>query len=606
MQYKKTDGDAVFFRRVKKFVIFWLVFAILLTAFIIYESSLQGGESSNHARVVINWIKDNFSVNSIISPQKIEIDQDSLEYGKDTYCFTGEKIWVPITFTPENSSHEVEYTFTDENGDPVEGCSVDEFGFITYTGTDVKRITVTATSIHAPDVSDSAEFLFRSIGPDNECVEDIEVHFCDPADGESYSADELLVGKKYEIQVYLIIKDEYIEKYSLESNHLHVPSLPFNLYLDGKNRTDLYLFDETANHITFYKDISGKLEFKFRKSSSTLYESIGAENTNRALNIAVRSDESYDYMPKSPLKLNTDGIESIVEAVKDDEYIIRIPAGTRSIELETLSQGGNINPMAKLTYADEESKSVARIENRMRIVRSVNFGECNINLVSVFDESIVTKITVIFDGYTPTKLSIYGKNTLLIENTETYTASYNEKLYDEDGVTWSIVKGENIAEFVDGKLTPKALGTVVIRATGIHYPELEAEIEIDVRLWEDFSGLIRKMIGHFALFLLAGLAYFICFYFLIKKRIYAYILTPAFIFAVAELTEIIQSFTPGRSGLWRDVLLDFFSGLAGMLLFLVLYLIYLAIQSLFIKGGYGRMKECMPEVCFKKLFKNKE
>ena len=91
-----------------------------------------------------------------------------------------------------------------------------------------------------------------------------------------------------------------------------------------------------------------------------------------------------------------------------------------------------------------------------------------------------------------------------------------------------------------------------------------------------FSFFVRKVVGHFSLFLVSGLltaSSVKFFYFDVKKRFWIYVLISLSIgLFLAGLTELIQLFVPGRSGQITDVLIDF-SGyfIGGLIIFLIVF-----------------------------------
>ena len=94
-----------------------------------------------------------------------------------------------------------------------------------------------------------------------------------------------------------------------------------------------------------------------------------------------------------------------------------------------------------------------------------------------------------------------------------------------------------------------------------------------------FGLLIRKIIGHFALFGIDGIITYLFFYFLNKEvklpKPYLYLIFALLVgIIIPVLTEVIQLFVPGRVGDFVDVFIDIggfvlFGGVA----FLVTYLI---------------------------------
>ena len=93
-----------------------------------------------------------------------------------------------------------------------------------------------------------------------------------------------------------------------------------------------------------------------------------------------------------------------------------------------------------------------------------------------------------------------------------------------------------------------------------------------------FHGFLRKFIGHFSFFVVDGLLVSWTIYLFgnekLKTRQFyiGIIISLTFGLLLASLTELIQLYTPGRSGEIKDVLIDFSGYLLG---FLILFLICL-------------------------------
>ena len=85
---------------------------------------------------------------------------------------------------------------------------------------------------------------------------------------------------------------------------------------------------------------------------------------------------------------------------------------------------------------------------------------------------------------------------------------------------------------------------------------------------ETFAYLVRKLIGHFLIFVLDGLFAYFAYHNLleIKSKWLMIIISVATGFFVAGLSELIQFFTSGRSGNLIDVGIDLFGALVGVAL----------------------------------------
>ena len=97
---------------------------------------------------------------------------------------------------------------------------------------------------------------------------------------------------------------------------------------------------------------------------------------------------------------------------------------------------------------------------------------------------------------------------------------------------------------------------------------------------DTFTHVIRKLIGHFGLFVISGLTTSTSIYLWFKpqkwNKLYRFCyVSLLFGFFLASLTEFIQTFIPNRSGEFTDVLIDFSGFLLGFsLILLIIYLFY--------------------------------
>ncbi|MGM9632637.1 MAG: VanZ family protein [Eubacteriales bacterium] len=547
---KRTDYS----KRIKFLAITALVCSLILTAFLIYSSSLTGTESAKQSEFVKNIVKNIFNVDETVKPQKIQFDEKKMS---KTYYFTNEKVKLRISTIPSNASKDCVYSFSHE------GCSVDEDGYFSYSGADYATIKVTATSVYDSSVSDEVEICVRGIAPNDEAVESIGVDWY--LDNEPVSAEELNVGKRYEIRTYLTIKDEYLEKYNLEDKKLYVIGLPFDVLLNGEDSENLYLFDSIQRYITFFKECSGELEMTFKKAEGNKFfygDGDGATPLSKTVSLCVIEDPEHIYKPSGAIKPSVG-----VYDAENDEYVIIVPQSDNRIEIQGIeAESGNLTE-CRFEYADKDSRGVADIETRITLKRNATLGVCRLNLISLYDENLSVKLKVIFEGEFPESMTIAGKETVAMFSSVKYGCNFDKKVVGDGGVKWSIVEGRELAEIKDGVLKAKdRLGKVVLRAESEEFEGLYDEITVRIMPWGDFSQFIRKIIGHFSLFAFLGVGY-VTFYFIrFKKHWLAYALAPVTVFSVSVVTEIIQYYTEGRSGNAVDVTINFLGGLTGIVL----------------------------------------
>ena len=140
----------------------------------------------------------------------------------------------------------------------------------------------------------------------------------------------------------------------------------------------------------------------------------------------------------------------------------------------------------------------------------------------------------------------------------------------------------------DGQITPVKIGKakVIVTIDDTYLDPIVLEIDIVVEgkpfleNLSEFYYFVRKSIGHFgAFFVLGGLG---AFAFLLtfdkRKWIFSVPLTTVLGFAIAGLTEYVQTFVPGRYGAWSDVFLDFAGYISATILVIIfLSIIYLSV-----------------------------
>ncbi len=143
----------------------------------------------------------------------------------------------------------------------------------------------------------------------------------------------------------------------------------------------------------------------------------------------------------------------------------------------------------------------------------------------------------------------------------------------------------------DGKITPLKAGNCDINClindnNSIDY-KINVHIVVDkkklISNMTSFLFMIRKGLGHFGAFLITAV-FSVLFYLFVFDDKRNWFFSIPFIFLqglfVAELTEFIQLFTPNRSGLWSDVMIDFTGFSIGASFTLFVILLYYLIRYL--------------------------
>ena len=99
-----------------------------------------------------------------------------------------------------------------------------------------------------------------------------------------------------------------------------------------------------------------------------------------------------------------------------------------------------------------------------------------------------------------------------------------------------------------------------------------------------FTHVIRKLVGHFGLFVISGFFTSFSFSFINRKvpflkDVYYYLLTLTSGFFLASLTEFIQRFVPGRSGEFTDAMIDFSGYIVGTIAFVLIMMVIVLVKN---------------------------
>ncbi len=571
--------------------------AVMLVALI--ESAVPGDKSTNQSNAVTDVLAEKLDIDTTKPPQYIEFITDKLS---SEYFFTNERIKLPIKAYPKGTSNKCIFHFEEPY---AKYCHVDENGYFYYSGPKDAAIRVWATSAYNEEAKCNTTINLRGINPTDECVDSVDVKWYErlnnPVIGDSKNAIDpsmLEVGKRYLIKVGLIIKDEYLEEYGLTSNYLHVPMLPFFLYLDGEERPDLYHFDTVNRLIVFTKPASGNLKLVFRKGVNKYFDDLDTTVTpiNKTFDINVQ-ERGYNYMPT---QLEMEYAPTYMEG---DVLVYEVDEKDSFYNFSKWSSDGS-NDLGKFIYADEESQKVASIDGRLTLKKKVNNGVCNVYFVSILNENIKIPIKVIFKGKKPTSMDLIGARTVVLHGTTDYYANYGAiKLYDESVYQWEVIDGADKVTLTGNKITANHLGTATIKYWNKAYPEINGTMTIEIKLFTDFATFVRKAIGHFLLFFILGGGLFATSFLIIKPRFVSGLISPIIVFIFALSTEAIQKITPGRFFTWSDVVIDTVGGLCGIIVAVSIILISALIWKVVNKKSYDQISKDFKLLSAKTIFR---
>lgn len=96
---------------------------------------------------------------------------------------------------------------------------------------------------------------------------------------------------------------------------------------------------------------------------------------------------------------------------------------------------------------------------------------------------------------------------------------------------------------------------------------------------ESISNFVRKLFGHFGLFLLNGILSIIIGCLFIKKKILFYLIIFTHGLLIASITELIQLFSEGRIATFKDIMIDYAGYLLGLGITIIIYIIVKKIKN---------------------------
>ena len=182
----------------------------------------------------------------------------------------------------------------------------------------------------------------------------------------------------------------------------------------------------------------------------------------------------------------------------------------------------------------------------------------------------------------------FNDNTISVINGETLKIRFN---FTSDSTFTKTTYSSSDTNFVeigsDGVITPKKSGKAKISLRvydGIEELSLTLNVNVQRKNLTDninnFYYYIRKGIGHFGAFLVLGIFSTLFYLLFLRRKLYILGIAINFLFGFlfAGLTELIQKFVPGRSGLFSDVIIDYSGFLTSAIFITVLLTIIFVIK----------------------------
>ena len=260
------------------------------------------------------------------------------------------------------------------------------------------------------------------------------------------------------------------------------------------------------------------------------------------------------------------------------------------------------NDFQKCIVTITQSKSIAGLSNTSLNVWG--YGEFTLTFTSCFNENVKASITLYSNIKMPEDFRVSIPSVASPNNTY-YLKAAHYPYPCTDEVKWELVSGKHATLDEDGVFKPRFFGTYVIRCTSMIDPNLSVEKTIEVKLFDDIGGFVRKLMGHMGLSGVLGFGLFFTCLFLCKNKWKCAVYPFAISFVHGGLSEAIQYFTPGRFCSFVDVLVDFMGGCIGVVLGMILAGLILLVWKLANKQSFDRAIYAIKSLrfgnCFKKM-----
>jgi len=298
------------------------------------------------------------------------------------------------------------------------------------------------------------------------------------------------------------------------------------------------------------------------------------------------TSECYVYDEKYNLTSNR-----ILITVNDKEVIPVKEVTCESIETIYLKQKVLINPTFNDDASDKsfhlisEDENIIQVQNNYLIGKQI--GTTTITIVSNYDESKSISYEVSVQEVLAQSIIVsnseftYGKphkiNYQIISSIEGLEVTNKE-------VTFSSNNEEIATIDQNGNIYGKKVGSVTITVTLKNDSTISGSGTIRFSsssntAWEHFKRIIRKLIGHFTLFLITGIFGYLTFRSIIKNRKLAAVINISYGCGLGIISELLQLIPQGRACLVKDMFIDAGGYLLGTIIIILIICLYKFIKK---------------------------
>lgn len=557
-----------------------IVCVFLLFTFIMVESSLDSGTSSALTQKFYDFFRPVYD--------QVEEEPDTIYvrgltlsapgYKSTDRLFPGDSVQLEVNYQPSGADPEAYYfDFVDQDGNPIpveeRTATIDENGLVTFTDiSTLQGVKIRAYLVSNPEIYSNIITLY------------------------SYGIERPTEDTKFTFALV----DSKGEEIGTVENPLTVGRRMYLTINNGDYRCSL--FDVTSSDVSI-------AEYKGGVIVAT-----GGDGTATFTATLVLGDLQWEYHFNVVTKAKTPSGGGGSNDTPDDDIIdaIIVPetiTGPATIDIFA----GDIVDITKcgLVFSPEGcATDVATIPNENDSAQvtehgviGIDAGTIEMKVVSEYDDSV--SFTMIVNVHTP---AVEYIDILTNGNVSIYDGirlkAYVGPRYADDEVVWSVVNGNGVID-EEGKLQPKRLGTVVIRATSVENPNIYTEKTLDVEVFDDFATFVRKIMGHFSLFAVLGLGFLGVFYFLAKRKYLAPLFAVLAGVGSALFSEFLQMFAEGRFAHMIDVMVDSFGAIFGIGIGMVLIGVVCGVWRALSYDSFRKLAVAYRSLNFMNIFRSK-
>ena len=505
------------------FIYLCLLGYVLLTAFLIYQASLDGNESSEQSGAVGGEIADAINKNEG-DQTKIIVPTDVNVLNLITEAYVGDKYQIEAEVLPKDATYKsLVYESSDEDI-----ASVSSSGLINFSN--VGEVTITVSSKDYPELKAAFSVSVSKID-----LDDFSISL--EKDGEALE----MTSEVYYLDQYEAY--EIINTFEPSNASIQKIEYDYNQELINISNDIIVAKNPTTEPIIIKLTCDGiekEIKVMINEIVTPVVELVDYNINNLSIEMSVNQSIKLSKNPFNISFIPEDATNQNLIFVSKDTNVLRIENGS----LKAIGIG-----TANVEITSEDKNIKKEVEVRVKNIVELNEERLYDINQEYLEYNSKDNIYRIRNGYS-------GRINCNFTEASTYTTA-----------TFTSSDTSVLLVGNDGVFTPIKTGKVTITVTiddGVLEPivytiDFEVEKTPFIEDLVSFFYMVRKGIGHFGAFLVLGIlgSFGLLLMFDKKKWIFSIPLNIILGFGIAGLTEYIQTFVPGRSGNWDDVWLDF-------------------------------------------------